>query len=90
MTDPITIVRQALEEPYKDAEKCRRVFLAVLEAVREPGRGVIQAMETAVEDSIDSTSDTYGSYDVWDANSVANAVHRAAVDTLIEEAKAGS
>jgi len=56
-----------------------------IEALRDLPRHVIGAMETAVEDSIDSTSDTEQSWDVWDANTVANAVHRAFIDAALKD-----
>lgn len=64
-----------------------RLARAAVEAMRELPKGVILAMETAVEDSIDSTTDTNCTYDIWDATTIANAVHRAMIDEVLSPAK---
>jgi hypothetical protein len=74
-------------QQWEDAASA--AIAATLAGLRNLDRETIQAMETAVEDSIDSTSDSYCTYDVWDANTIANAVHRAMLSALTPKGAGG-
>jgi hypothetical protein len=48
MTNPVEVIRQATGLPFMSEAKCRKIFLAVLESIREPSEGVVVATEQEV------------------------------------------
>lgn len=59
---PWAALRPDLRAAYR--RKARAALALVVEALREPTLVMREAGETAIEDGIDSTTDSYGSHDL--------------------------
>ena len=93
MSEMIERVAKAIWEAKGSSQDVEAAFhemaRAAIAAMREPTKHMLAKGETAVDNNIDSTSDTEGSYDIINRMGAAAGSWRAMIDAALAESSRG-